>query len=359
MTQYWCVNFDSKECMDHGIKHNFWMMQYQYEDESGNVFQGGRQMRATTANWNRLTQVKEGDWFVAYLPKNRTSSGNTFFAFGRVCKPRKPVTSDSHVSTVAEYVTARSSHVFDSGIIHYTDAPVFYEDFDDEWRRPEAQGDMRYAQRIDVEKWQYYQANGIPWLKNLEKRPNLITKAFFGIKKAPFDKIVKGLKTSGGNNGKASNKSPEIANETVVKALEKSYARSQGFMLDSKLRKALEDYSMKKAERHFKSRGYSVSDDSKNQPYDLKCVREDETLYVEVKGTQTDGEGIILTSGEVEFNRRNSKHMVLYVLKSIQVSKDHKKLSKGVPVVIHPWVVEEKALNPLSYKYEVPNEYKV
>ena len=356
MTQYWCVNFDSKECMNHGIEHNLWMMQYQYEDESGNVFQGGRQKGATTANWNRLPKIKEGDWFVAYLPKKQTANGNTFFAFGKVRKPRKSPKSDAHVSTVAEYVTVYSSHEFDSGVIHYTDAPVFYEDFDDEWRRPDTQGDMRYAQRIDVEEWQSYQANGIPWISGLIIPRNENQRAFFPIDKKFFDKIVKGLKKLGGTK-KTRDESPEIANETVIKALEKSYANTQGFMLDSKLRKALEGYSMKKAELHFKSQGYSVSDDSKNQPYDLKCVRGDETLYVEVKGTQTGGEGIILTSGEVIFNRQNSKHMVLYVLHSIQVSKDQKKLSKGVPILIHPWVVEEKALNPLSYKYNVPTNY--
>ncbi|QGQ23930.1 HNH endonuclease [Gimesia benthica] len=200
MTQYWCVNFDSKECMIYGIEHNLWMMQYQYKDESGNEFQGGRQKAATTSNWKRLPEINEGDWFVAYLPKKHTPNG--FFAFGRICKPRKPATSDAHVSTVADYLTARSSHEFDSGIIHYTDAPVFYEDYDDEWRRPEAQGDMRYAQRIDVEEWQYYQANGIPWLSSLSVPAYEIQKAFFQIDKESFDKIVKELKTADDKNRK-------------------------------------------------------------------------------------------------------------------------------------------------------------
>lgn len=31
MTQYRCVNFDSEECLKHGVKNDLWMMQYQYD----------------------------------------------------------------------------------------------------------------------------------------------------------------------------------------------------------------------------------------------------------------------------------------------------------------------------------------
>lgn len=344
--------------MKHGIKHDLWMMQYQYEDGSGNVFQGGNQKSATTANWNRLTEIKAGDRFVAYLPKKRTTTGNTFFAVGKVCTPRKPAKSGSHVSTVAEYLSAQRSHEYKSGVIHYSDAPVFYEDFDDKWRSDDPL--MRYAQRIDVEVWQDYVPSGVPWLDELLEIPlNERRKAFFKIKRKSFDKILKKLTASTGESTKPRRrqvKSSEIVDEEVVEALEKSQAKSQGFMLDSELRARLEEYSMASATRHFESLGYSVEDHSKNHPYDLKCVRKQETLYVEVKGTQTDGKGIILTSGEAEFNRRHSKQMALFVLHSIQVSKDRKKLSNGVSVIIHPWIVEQAALSPLSYKYAVPSE---
>jgi hypothetical protein len=332
------------------------MMQYQYEDDSGNVFQGGHQKSATTANWNRLTEVKAGDWFVAYLPKKRTTTGNTFFAVGRVRTPRKAAKSGNHISTVAEYVSAQRSHDFNSGVIYYSDAPVFYEDFNDKWRSDDPL--MRYAQRIDVEEWEDYVASGIPWLGELEIPPYEIQRAFFKITRKSFDKIGKQLAASSGQSStarKRRNTSIDIVDKEAVEALERSQAKSQGFMLDSELRGRLEKYSMASAKRHFESLGYAVTDDSKNHPYDLKCVRKDETLYVEVKGTQTDGKGIILTCGEVEFARRHSERMVLFILHSIQVSKDRKKLSNGVPVVIQPWIVEQNALNPLSYKYEVPN----
>src|SRR5262249_11901884 len=48
----------------------------------------------------------------------------------------------------------------------------------------------------------------------------------------------------------------EDVDEAVVEALEQSQARGQGFLLDSKLRKALEDYAMEAAKRYFEAEGY-------------------------------------------------------------------------------------------------------
>ena len=43
MTKYWCVNFDGEDCLTHGIKKRLWLMQYQYADDQGHRYQGGRQ----------------------------------------------------------------------------------------------------------------------------------------------------------------------------------------------------------------------------------------------------------------------------------------------------------------------------
>jgi hypothetical protein len=142
--------------------------------------------------------------------------------------------------------------------------------------------------------------------------------------------------------------------DTVVEALESSHAKSQGFLLDSKLRKALEKYAMDAAKQHFMSQGYSVEDHSKDHPYDLRCTRNKSVRYVEVKGTQTNGKDIILTSGEVEFARRNKGQMALFILHSINVSKNNLVLTNGQKRLIVPWDVDEGYLKPMSFMYEVP-----
>jgi hypothetical protein len=102
--------------------------------------------------------------------------------------------------------------------------------------------------------------------------------------------------------------------------------------------------------------GYTVEDHSKGHPYDLLCTRKKERLHVEVKGTQTNGAGVFLTFGEVQFARDNKQEMALFLLRSIQVSGDGKTLSNGQERVIVPWDVDEGELKPLSFRYSVPEE---
>lgn len=355
MTNYWCVNLDSEDCLKHGIERNLWMMQYQYEDDHGNVFQGGKQKSATTTNWKRLKKINAGDWFVAYLPRNRTVAGNTFFAIGQARTPRRPPTSNDHKSTIDDYVKDQRSHDHKKGYLYYEDAPVFYEDFTDKWRPDDKT--MKCAQRIDVEKWQYYISGGVPWLSDLKIPAPEIQRAFFTIPKVFFDRIAKNL---AGNhksrpNEQADGEVDEVTDDAVVEALEKHHAKSQGFQLDSKLRKALENYAMDAATQHFRSLGYIVDDHSKNHPYDLRCSGRKGILYVEVKGTQTNGKGIFLTSGEVGFSHQHKGQMALFLLHSINVSKDKKVLSNGEKHIVEPWSVDERYLKPMSYQYELPS----
>jgi len=68
------------------------------------------------------------------------------------------------------------------------------------------------------------------------------------------------------------------------------------------------------AKAHIKRDGYHIKLVAK--PYDLHCKRADEVLYIEVKGTQTDGEEILLTPNEVAFANSNSQQMALFVARN-------------------------------------------
>jgi len=347
MTQYWCVNFDSEDCLKHGLKHNLWMMQYQYKDDHGNLFQDERKSRISS-NWQQLKNVKIGHFVVAYLKKNR------YFAVGEVRTPRHVRSASDVTSKIDTHLEVQRSHDDKNKFVFYTDAPVLYENFTDKWKYP---GDKlsRYAQRIDVEEWQLMVPEGIE-MKGLQKF--ILKKPYLAVTKIDeryFRRIESQLKKSPSTSSKASasNDIDEVVDDTVVEALEKSHAKSQGFQLDSKLRKALEDYAMDAAKQHFSSLGYDVDDHSKNHSYDLFCKRKKELLYVEVKGTQTNGEGIILTSGEVDYARRNKNQMALFVVHSIKVS-DKKKPTNGTERLIAPWDVDQGSLKPMSYKYKLP-----
>ena len=157
MTKYWCVNFDSEACLQHGIKRNLWMMQYQYADDHGNEHQGYKK-GAISRNWNQVGKIKPGHWFVAYLPGKRAVTGNPFYAVGKVIAPRRAKTAHDPAETIQNYLKRQRSHDHDTGYIYYT--PVFYEDFTDKWVDP-TDKISRYAQRVDVERWLHFVSDGV------------------------------------------------------------------------------------------------------------------------------------------------------------------------------------------------------
>ncbi|MFA5823848.1 MAG: DUF3883 domain-containing protein [Thermodesulfovibrionales bacterium] len=126
----------------------------------------------------------------------------------------------------------------------------------------------------------------------------------------------------------------------------------QGFKITPELRKKTEEYSVSKAIQYFKKHKYTVTNVGGAKSYDLDCFKDGDTLRVEVKGTQTTGDSIILTPNEV----RNAKihKTALYVLHSIKVDMVLKtyRLSGGEEKVINPWKITEQGnLKPLSYMY--------
>jgi hypothetical protein len=125
--QLWCANFDMKPCLEHGIANNLWLMQYQYPDAHGHIYQGDKK-EAIRKNWERLGEISAGDQFVAYLKPS------TFFAIGQVRTPRRSKTEKDPADTITGYLDRKKSHRYASGFVYYP--PVLYEDFSDEWELP-------------------------------------------------------------------------------------------------------------------------------------------------------------------------------------------------------------------------------
>lgn len=130
---------------------------------------------------------------------------------------------------------------------------------------------------------------------------------------------------------------------------EKAKAKAQGWGGTPAERKAVEELAMKRAQRHFEKKGYRVK--VLGKPYDLECKKGRKTLYVEVKGTTTAGEGIFLTKNEVEFARKHIRNVALYVLNSVALERAGSKpmVSGGKPKVYLPWRIKEQKLTPITY----------
>jgi hypothetical protein len=233
---------------------------------------------------------------------------------------------------------------YDDGYIYF-DGTVVYENFTDDM--------SDYPVRIDVESGDYYVPDGVvlPIINKIKVNERHM--AVMRLVEDDYNRIVDALAAKGGSAPQEQGSSVVAVENAVVKAAEVSHARGQGFRLDKRLRDALEKHAMDAAEQFFKSKGYNVDDHHKDHPYDLLCTKKGQRLYVEVKGTEMDGASTILTYGEVEFARRNSDQMALFVLHSITVSPDGE-VSGGKMDVRWPWHVDEGVLRPISYWYDLP-----
>lgn len=159
-----------------------------------------------------------------------------------------------------------------------------------------------------------------------------------------------------GNNTDLYKSEIELATENIEVITGKRTSTRQGFSASPKLRRAIELYAMAQATEYLINEGWTVSDVSSNKPYDLLCNRKGVTLFVEVKGTTTIGEQILLTRNEVQHAKNNQPNVALFIVSQVKVEKngdDDFIVTGGNNNFIHPWVIVEEKLSPLSYSYSV------
>lgn len=114
-------------------------------------------------------------------------------------------------------------------------------------------------------------------------------------------------------------------------------ARGQGWAADPSLRRTIEGFAMARAQRHFRRQGYEVTDVHRHQSYDLYCSKVSRKLLVEVKGTTTTGDSILLTPKEVELRpSRRDERRVLFVVPRIEIRSGQVKASAR-PRVVDPF----------------------
>jgi Domain of unknown function (DUF3883) len=109
---------------------------------------------------------------------------------------------------------------------------------------------------------------------------------------------------------------------------------------------------MAAAKKYFRHKGFDVEDVSARRSYDLLCRRGVIECHVEVKGTTTAGEAIVLTNNEVKHACDQRNTCVLFILHSIRL--EGPKASGGKQLVVNPWQLQQTHLTPVSYIYRLP-----
>ena len=126
--------------------------------------------------------------------------------------------------------------------------------------------------------------------------------------------------------------------------------------MDQAVRVAVEAYAMNKAMEHF-SDDWDVIDVHSSHSFDLKCLRTGCEKHVEVKGTTSSGEEVILTPNEVD-HARGWPDMALFVLANISVEYTGDggvEAAGGSPIVLDPWSIDAGTLRPVGYRYSIPH----
>jgi hypothetical protein len=148
---------------------------------------------------------------------------------------------------------------------------------------------------------------------------------------------------------------PEIADVITTSdsaAGRRSPARP-AFRVNAAERRVIEMHAVKLATKHFEDQGANVRYVGDRRPYDLEVAINDQTLTIEVKGTVTPGEQILLTRNEVAHHRRAFPQNGLVVVHSIELDRasDPPVAKGGIVVPMVPWEIDDERLAALAFQY--------
>src|SRR5208282_5918858 len=89
-------------------------------------------------------------------------------------------------------------------------------------------------------------------------------------------------------------------------------ARGAGYESDPLAREAVEKHAMNLAKKLLIKEGYSnISDTHQSHSYDYCCRFGSTVTYIEVKGTRTTGQEVILTRNEVKHAQKEKSALVI------------------------------------------------
>jgi hypothetical protein len=147
--------------------------------------------------------------------------------------------------------------------------------------------------------------------------------------------------------------SSEVA---VVEEAIRPRARGQRWSASPAVRRAIELHAMQAAIEHYTEQDWSVENVSAFCAYDLHCERDDRVLRVEVKGTTSAGERVLLTRNEVAQAKAEYPNTALFILADVAVTKEadgSPSARGGRAVVLEPWMPRDEDLEPIAFEYTV------
>jgi hypothetical protein len=130
----------------------------------------------------------------------------------------------------------------------------------------------------------------------------------------------------------------------------------QAMLIDAVRRKKIEDAAQDRLMEHYRNQGWTVTDTRYGNPFDAVARNGDDLLYLEAKGTQSDGYTVRVTRGEVDHARANSGQCMMGVWARIEFGSDDEvdPLSGSFDVI--PFNPQDDDLIPVAYEWSLPNQ---
>jgi nucleoid DNA-binding protein len=118
--------------------------------------------------------------------------------------------------------------------------------------------------------------------------------------------------------------------------------------------KVIEQHAVNLVRKYFEDQlHFTTADVGTEESYDVRAVKADQVLKIEVKGTTSDGSQIVLTYNEVELHKVEHPNNALAVVKHIILDRTGPNASGGELHLVMPWAVEQERLRPIAYRYQL------
>ncbi|GAA1243367.1 protein NO VEIN domain-containing protein [Oryzihumus leptocrescens] len=131
----------------------------------------------------------------------------------------------------------------------------------------------------------------------------------------------------------------------------KARGRSQGWQLDPIRRKKVEDAAQARLAALYEAAGWTVEDHRYGHSYDVFATKAGEVLYLEAKGTETAGNAVLVSKGEVEHARKFAGRCVMGVLSEVKFLPNGEVDAESGIFQLYEWNPDAGSLVPERFSF--------
>ena len=120
-------------------------------------------------------------------------------------------------------------------------------------------------------------------------------------------------------------------------------------------KKVIEEHAVQVSINHLDKIGFTnIKNVGQNHSYDIAAKLNGVDFYIEVKGTVSLGEKVVLTRNEVLLHRQEHPNNALIVVSLIDLDRSEPPSARGGTILfISPWKIDDSELEPLGYEYKI------